>query len=58
MLYSPDIAALEFIYFGLYKILLMEKKSVLWKTKRHLEQFFAQKDKKLWEDGIMNLPEK
>ena len=34
------------------------KKSVLWKTKRHPEQFFAQKDKKLWEDGIMNLPEK
>ena len=26
--------------------------------KRHLEQFFAQKDKKLWEDGITKLPEK
>ena len=26
--------------------------------KWHLEQFFAQKDKKFWEDGIMNLPEK
>jgi len=26
--------------------------------KRRLEQFLAQKDKKLWEDGIMNLPEK
>ena len=26
--------------------------------KRHLEQFFAQKDKKLEEDGIMKLPEK
>ena len=26
--------------------------------KRHLEQFFAQKDKKFWEDGIMKLPEK
>ena len=32
MLYSPDIAALEFISFSLYKILLMEKMSVLWKT--------------------------
>ena len=26
--------------------------------KSHLEQFFAQKDKKFWGDGIMNLPEK
>ena len=26
--------------------------------KRHLEQFFAQKDKKFWEVGIMKLHEK
>ena len=26
--------------------------------KRHLEQFFAQKGEKFWEDGIMKLPEK
>ena len=26
--------------------------------KRHLEQFFAQKDEKFWEDEIMKLPEK
>ena len=26
--------------------------------KRHLEQFFAQKDKKFWEHKIMQLPEK
>ena len=26
--------------------------------KRYLEQFFAQKDKKLREDGIMKLPER
>jgi histone-lysine N-methyltransferase SETMAR len=26
--------------------------------KRYLEQFFAQKDKKFWEDEIMKLPEK
>ena len=26
--------------------------------KRHPEQFFARKDKKFWEDGIMKLPEK
>ena len=37
----------------------MEKNSIPWKTvKRNLEQVFAQKDKKFWEDGIMKLPEK
>ena len=37
----------------------MEKKfNSLEDCKRHLEQFFAQKDKKFWEDGIMKLPEK
>ena len=37
----------------------MEKKfNSLEDCKRHLEQFFAQKDKKFWEDGIMELPEK
>ena len=36
----------------------MEKISIPWKTVQHLEQFFAQKDKKFWEDGIMKLPEK
>ena len=47
------------IYFDLYNILLMEKNfSSLEDYKRHLEQFFAQKDKKLEEDGIMKLPEK
>ena len=47
------------IYFSLYKILLMEKTSIPWKTvKNHLEQFFVQKDEKFWEDGIMKLPEK
>ena len=38
----------------------MEKFSITWKKdcKRHLEQFFAQKDKKFWEDGIMKFPAK
>ena len=45
------------ISFSLYKILLMEKISIPWKTKSHLEQLFAQKDKNLREDGIMKLPE-
>ena len=26
--------------------------------KRHLKEYFAQKDKKFWEDGIMKLPER
>ena len=46
-------------YFGLYKILLMEINfSSLENRKRHLKQFFAQKDKMFWVDGIMKLPEK
>ena len=57
--YSPDTAPSISIYFGLYKILLMEKNfNSLEDCKRHLEQFFAQKDKTFWEDGIMKLPEK
>ena len=36
----------------------MEEISIPWKTvKRHLEQFFAQKDKMFCEDEIMKLPE-
>ena len=47
------------IYFDLYKILLIEEMfSYLEDCKRHLEKFFAQKDKKFWEDRIMRLPEK
>ena len=37
----------------------MEKVPIPWKTiKKHLEQFFAQKNKKFWENGIIKLPEK
>ena len=37
----------------------MEKNSnTLKDCKGHMENFFAQKDKKFWEDGIMKLPEK
>ena len=47
------------IYFGLYKILLMEKKfNSLENCKRYLKQFFAQNNKKLWEDEMMKLPGK
>ena len=34
-----------------------KKFSSLEDCKRHLEQFFAQKCKKFWKDGIMKLPE-
>ena len=47
------------IYFSLYKILLMEKYSnSLEDCKKYLKLFFAQKDKKFWEDAIMKLLEK
>ena len=59
LIYPPsalDIAPLKSIYFSRYQILLMEKNSnSLEDCKRHLEQFFAQKDKRIWEDGITKL---
>jgi len=37
----------------------MKKISILWKiVKGTWNSFFAQKDKKFWEDEITNLPEK
>ena len=46
------------IYSGLYKISLNGKNfNSLEDCRRNLEQFFAQKDKKLREDGIRMLPE-
>ena len=46
------------IYFSLYKDLLLENKMFksLDDCKSHLKEFFAQKDKMFWEDGIMKLP--
>ena len=47
------------ICLGLYKNSLNGKNfNSLEDCKMHLEQFFAQKDKKFWKDGIMKLPEK
>ena len=45
------------IYFSLYKILNGKNFNSLEDCKRYLERFFAQKDKKFWEDGIMKLRE-
>ena len=57
--YSPDIESLDFHLFrSLQNSLNGKKIHSLEDCKRHLEQFFAQKDEKFWEDGIMSLPEK
>ena len=58
-LYSPDIAPSDFHLFrSLQNSLNGKNFNSLKDCKRHLEQFFAQKDKKFGEDGIMKLPEK
>ena len=55
--YSPDVAPSDFHSFQ--SLSLNGKKfNSLEDCKRHLEQFFAQKDKKFWEDVITKLPEK
>ena len=41
LLHSPAVVLLMPIDFSLYRILLMEKISIPWKTVNHLEQFFA-----------------
>ena len=57
--YSPDIAPLDFhLFLSLQNSLNVKNFNSLEDCKRHLEQFFAQKDKMFWEDGIMKLPEK
>ena len=57
--YSADIAPSDFHLFrSLQNSLKGKKFNSLEDCKRHLEQFFAQKDKKFGEDGIMKLPEK
>ena len=57
--YSPDIAPSDVHLFrSLQNSLNGKNFHSLEDCKRHLEEFFAQKDKKFWEDGIMKLPEK
>ena len=58
-LYSPDIAPLDFhLFWSLQNTLNGKNFNSLEDCKRHLEQFFAQKDKKFWEDGTIKLPGK
>ena len=55
--YSPDIAPSDFHLFRSLQNSLNGKSFIsLEDCKRHLEQFFAQKEEKFWEDGIMKLP--
>ena len=57
--YSPDIAPSDFHLFrSLQKCLNGKNVHSLVDGKRLLEEFFAQKDKKVWEDVIMKLPGK
>ena len=57
--YSSDIAPSDFHLFrSLQNSLKRKNFNSLEDCKRYLEQFFAQKDKRFWEDGIMKLPDK
>ena len=57
--YSANIAPSDFHLFrSLQNSLNGKNFNSLEDCTRHLEQFFAQKDKKFWQDGIMKLPEK
>ncbi|KAF6130886.1 hypothetical protein HJG60_007843 [Phyllostomus discolor] len=57
--YSSDIAPSGFHLFrSLQNSLNGKNFNSLEDCKCHLEKFFAQRDKKFWEDGIMKLPER
>ena len=57
--YPPNIVPSDFHLFRSLQSSLNGKNfNSLEDCKRYLEQFFAQKDKQIWEDGITNLPEK
>ena len=57
--YSPHIAPSDLhLLWSLQNSLNGKNVNSLEDCKRHLEQFFAQKDKAFWENGIMKLPKK
>ena len=56
--YSPDIGPSVHLFQSLQNSLNGKNFNSLEDCIRYLEQFFAQKDEKFWEDGIMKLPEK
>ena len=56
---SPDIAPSDFHLFqSLQNFFNGKVNSLEFTGTGHLGQFFSQNDKKFWEDGIKNLPEK
>ena len=55
---SPGVRRESSIIRSFWKMKQLQQVLFPGDCKRHLEQFFAQKDKKFWEDGIMKLPEK
>jgi len=59
-LYSPDIAPSDFHLFRSLQNSLIGKNftSFLEDCKKHLEEFFAYKTRKFWEDGNFKLPER
>ena len=59
LLYSTDTAPSDFhVFSSLQNSFNGKNVNSLENCKRYLEQFFAQKDKKFSEDGIMKLSEK
>jgi len=56
--YSPDIAPSDFHLFRSLQNSLIEKNFTLEDCRKHLEEFFAYKTRKFWEDGIFKLPER
>ena len=59
LLYSPDIAPSDFYLFWSLQNSLNGKSFLsLEDCRRYLGEFFAQKNKKFWEDGIIKLAEK
>ena len=59
LIHLPDIVPSDLhLFWSLQNSLNGKNSNSLEYCKMHLEQFFAQKDKKFWEDGIMKLPGK
>jgi len=57
--YSPDIASSDIhLFTSLQNSLIGKNFTILEDCKKHLEEFFAYKTRKFWEDGILKLSER
>jgi len=57
--YSPDIAPSDFHLFrSLQNSLIGKNFTSLEDCKKHLEEFFAYKTRKFWEDAVFKLPKR